>query len=81
MGVKLLVLFVLIILLCFSIYNWWFLKSRHGKKPLGKKKKTVFDSHVFWGAASVTMLLVILGITASALYSLIVSVMRMQQGG
>ena len=81
MGLKLLVLFALLLLLCFSIYNWWFLKSRQGKQPLGKKKKTVFDSHVFWGVLSVSILLIILGITTSAIYSLIVSVMRMQQGG
>jgi len=81
MGVKIFVLFLLLLLLCFSVYNWWFLKSRHGKQPLGKKKKSVFDSHVFWGAMSVSVLLIILGITTSALYSLIVSVIRMQRGG
>ncbi|HEX2945338.1 MAG TPA: hypothetical protein VHT96_05225 [Clostridia bacterium] len=81
MGVKLLVLFTLLLLLCFSVYNWWFLKSRHGKQPLGKKKKSVFDSHVFWGVMSISILLVILGIMGSALYSLVVSVIRMQQGG
>lgn len=79
MGFKLLVLFVLLLLLCFSVYNWWFLNSRKGKLPLGKKKRSLFGSPAFWGVISLCILLIILGLMASAIYSLMVSVMQMQR--
>lgn len=80
MGIILLVMFILLLFLCFSIYNWWFLRENNRRIPKSLKGKVPWmRNHIFWGMVSLVSLLVILGITGTALYDLFVNILKMQK--
>jgi fatty acid desaturase len=79
MGTILLILFVLLLLMCFCIYNWWFLKEKNKRIPMAQRGNQPFlNSHTAWGAAALILLLAILGIMGIELYQLVVNIMNMR---
>lgn len=79
MGTMILILFALLLLMCFCIYNWWFLKEKNKRIPsVQRTQVSILNNHVFWGIGALAILLIILGITAYELYILIVNIMKMQ---
>lgn len=79
MGTKILILFVLLLFLCFCVYNWWFLKENNRRIPKSQRSKVpLLRNHTLWGVASLASLFAILGIMGVALYDLIVNIMKMK---
>jgi heme/copper-type cytochrome/quinol oxidase subunit 2 len=80
MGTIILVLFILLLLMCFCIYNWWFLREKNKHIPnIQKGKLSVLNNPVTWGISSLTLLLIMLSILGYELYNLIVNIMRLQK--
>lgn len=79
MGTKILVLFILLLLMCFCIYNWWFLREKNRRIPNAQKGKLpVMNNHIAWGIGSLALLLIILSLLGYELYNLIVNIMKVQ---
>jgi hypothetical protein len=79
MGTKILVLFVLLLLMCLCLYNWWFLKEKNKRIPnVQKVKLSVMNNHITWGIGSLVILLIILSFLGYGLYNLIVNIIKMQ---
>ena len=79
MGAIILVLFILLLLMCFCIYNWWFLREKNKRIPnIQKGKLSVLNNHITWGIGSLVILLVILSILGYELYNLMVTIVKMK---
>ena len=75
MGKLILILFVLLLLMCFCIYNWW--ERREKSKWLfveEKKKINPLNTHTAWGIYAFAALLAILGIAAYEIYQLMLKI-------
>jgi uncharacterized Tic20 family protein len=71
MGNLILILFVLVMLLCFCIYSWWDRREK-SKRMFDDEKKRInaFNSHTAWGIYSLLIFLAILGIAGYQVYKL-----------
>ncbi len=71
MGKIVFALFVLVLLLCFCIYNWWELRER-SKRMFEEEKKRIntFNTHTAWGLYALLIFLIILSFTAYEIYKL-----------
>ncbi|MDF2987371.1 MAG: hypothetical protein K0R50_2881 [Eubacterium sp.] len=71
MGFTIFLLFVMVLLMCFCIYNWW--ERREKSKRMfddEKKKINIFNTHTAWGFYSLIILLGILGYMGYQIYKL-----------
>jgi len=79
MGIKLLILFIFVLSLCFCIYNWWFLRERNRRRSREtQRKQRLLDRHTFWGTAALLLLFSLLAFLAYEIAILYLNVMNMQ---
>ena len=71
MGTIILIIFVLVLLLCFCIYNCWFLRERNKRMFEHEKKKIfVLNTYIAWAIYSLIVFLAIIIITGYEIYIL-----------
>lgn len=72
MGKLIGALFVMLLLMCLCIYNWWELREK-SKRLFGDEKKKVnpFNSYIAWGIYAIITLFAILGVSGYQIYKMI----------
>lgn len=79
MGIKILLLFILLLLMCFCLYNWWFLREKNKRIPnVQKAKLPIMSNHVTWGIGTLVLLGIILSLLGYELYNLIVNIIKIR---
>jgi len=78
MGTLILILFVLVILLCFCIYNCWF-QHEKSKRMFENEKKNVsaFNTYIAWAIYSTVIFLAIVFIAGYEIYKLMDQITKM----
>ncbi|HEX2925833.1 MAG TPA: hypothetical protein VHP38_06195 [Ruminiclostridium sp.] len=78
MGKIIGVLFVLLLLMCLCIYNWWELREK-SKRMFEDEKKRInpFNSYAAWGLYALIILLGILGVAGYEIYKLMLKIYTM----
>lgn len=71
MGKFILILFVLLMLMCLCIYNWWDRKEK-SKRMFDEEKKKInpFNTHTAWGLYALAIFFTLLGIAGYEIYKL-----------
>jgi hypothetical protein len=78
MGKLILILFALLLLLCFCIYNCWFQHEKSKRMFENEKKNiSVFNTSAAWAIYSVVIFLAIVLIAGYEIYNLVIQVKKM----
>lgn len=78
MGTLILILFALLVLLCFCIYNCWFLREK-SKRMFEKEKRNIspFNTYIAWAIYSVVVFLTIVFVAGYEIYKLMDQITKM----
>ncbi len=81
MGKFILMLFVLLMLMCLCIYNWWDRREK-SKRMFDEEKKKInpLNTYTAWGLYALAIFLVLLGIAGYEIYRLMLYIQSMQGG-
>jgi len=71
-------LFVMLLFMCFCIYNWWDLREK-SKRMFEEERKKInpFNTHTAWGIYALVILLALLGIAGYQIYKLMDAIYNM----
>ena len=74
-----LIIFILVLLLCFCIYNCWFQREKSKRMFEHEKKNlSIFNNYIAWAVYSLVVFLVILTITGYEIYILMNNIYKIQ---
>lgn len=80
MGTILILVMLMIVGMCFCIYNWWYQREKYKRLMDDEKKKlSPFNSPFAWACYSVVFLLIILVIVSYYVQRLMISIMELKQ--
>lgn len=78
MGTKVLIVFILVLLLCFCIYNSWDRREKEKRTFKNEKKNvSVFNNHIAWAVYSILIFLTIIAIMGYNIYVLMNQIYKM----
>ena len=77
MGTLIFILFILVMLLCFCIYNCWDLREKNKRMFEHEKKKiSTFNSYKAWAVYAIVVFLVIITIAGYYIYGLMETIIN-----
>lgn len=78
MGTKVLIVFILVLLLCFCIYNSWDRREKEKRMFKNEKKNvSVFNSYIAWAVYAILIFLTLISIMGYNIYILINGIYKM----
>jgi len=78
MGTIILIIFILVLLLCFCIYNSWFQHEKSKRLLKHEKNKIfIFNNYKAWAIYSIVIFLALITITGYEIYILIQNIYKM----
>ncbi|PYG84998.1 hypothetical protein LY28_03356 [Ruminiclostridium sufflavum DSM 19573] len=79
MGKIIIIMLVLVILLCFCIYNSWFQREKNKRMFEHEKKKvSPFNSYIAWAVYSVIIAAAIFSVVGYEIYVLMDAIQKIQ---
>lgn len=79
MGTIILIIFILVLLLCFCIYNSWFQREKNKRMFEHEKKNvSIFNNYIAWVIYSIIIFLMIISIIGYQIYVLMDNISKMQ---
>jgi len=78
MGTMILIIFILVLVLCFCVYNSWFQREKN-KRMFDHEKKNVstLNNYIAWAVYSIVVFLAIITIIGYELYVLMNNIYKM----